>query len=220
MSDCNSVQRDVCARLPTALGEFSLCLYTTKDEGREHLALVKGDVKGREGVLVRVHSECFTGDVLGSRRCDCGEQLQRAMQRIAESECGILIYLRQEGRGIGLREKLRAYNLQDQGLDTVEANLRLGHPVDNRTYEIAAAILKDLGPSSIRLLTNNPDKVRDLVNCGIRILERLPMVPTVYPENIAYLLTKVFRLNHWIDLEALYGSSAHSIPGNGKTVVD
>ncbi|WP_299024984.1 GTP cyclohydrolase II [uncultured Thermanaerothrix sp.] len=210
------VKCEVSTTLPTAWGRFRLHLYTDSVEHREHLVLVRGDLDPLSAVLTRVHSECFTGDVLGSRRCDCGEQLQQALSHIANSRQGILIYLRQEGRGIGLREKLRAYNLQDQGLDTVEANLALGHPVDARRYDIAALILKDLGISRVRLMTNNPQKIHDLEALGIQVVERVPLLPTVYPENMAYLRSKVLRLNHWLDLGELpYASSKHP-GGNGQ----
>lgn len=203
MDNALSIERVVSARIPTELGEYTLCLYINNQDDKEHLALVKGEVSGQRGVLARIHSECFTGDVLGSRRCDCGEQLHRAMERIAMEDCGIIIYLRQEGRGIGLREKLRAYNLQDGGLDTVDANLALGHPIDDRDYGIAAAILQDLGVQSVRLMTNNPAKISDLEQKGIQIEERIPLLPTVYDENYDYLLAKVQRMNHLLNLDGL-----------------
>lgn len=194
--------REVCARVPTEAGEFQLCLYTNNLDNKEHLALVRGDVDEKENILVRIHSECFTGDVLGSRRCDCGEQLHRAMEMIALECCGVIVYLRQEGRGIGLSEKLRAYNLQDGGYDTFDANLALGHPADERDYGMAAVILKELGVKSVRLMTNNPEKIADLESYGIPVLERIPLVPTVYPDNATYLLTKVQRMQHLINLDA------------------
>lgn len=194
------IERQVCARIPTEYGESQLCLYTNNRDEKEHLALVFGDIYEQPDVLVRVHSECFTGDVLGSRRCDCGEQLRHAMCQIAEEGTGVLIYLRQEGRGIGLLDKLRAYNLQDQGYDTVEANLALGHQADERDYTIAARILKDLGAQSVRLLTNNPLKIEHLNDLGIPVKERVPVEPTVTPENAEYLHTKVQRMNHLLNL--------------------
>lgn len=192
-----------CARIPTEVGEFRLCLYESEQDSKEHLALVMGEITGKENVLVRVHSECFTGDVLGSRRCDCGEQLQRSMAMIAAEGAGVVLYLRQEGRGIGLRAKLQAYNLQDQGLDTVEANLALGHQADERDYTIAACILEELGVLSIRLLTNNPVKIDALSQRGIRINERVRIDPTITPDNARYLLTKVQRMNHLLDPEQM-----------------
>jgi GTP cyclohydrolase II len=194
------VNKMACARIPTADGEYQLCLYTNNQGDKEHLALVLGDVRGGEDVLVRVHSECFTGDVLGSRRCDCGEQLQRAMHLISEAGQGVVIYLRQEGRGIGLLNKLLAYNLQDQGYDTVDANLALGHPVDERDYGVAARILEDLGVRSIRLMTNNPGKIMRLEELGIKVSERVPLETTVNADNAQYLFTKALRMNHLLDL--------------------
>ena len=150
-----------------------------------------------------MHSECFTGDVLGSRRCDCGEQLHSAMHAIAQAGQGVIIYLRQEGRGIGLRDKLRAYNLQDEGFDTVDANLLLGHQADERDYTVAARIMEDLGVQSVQLLTNNPTKIEHLKNLGIRISERIQMNPTIYADNASYLQTKVQRMNHLLNLSPL-----------------
>ncbi len=194
------VKRMVGARIPTAEAEFRLYLYHNNRDDKEHLALVLGEVAGQRGVLTRLHSECFTGDVLGSRRCDCGEQLHRAMEQIALAGQGVLIYLRQEGRGIGLLDKLRAYNLQDEGYDTVEANLLLGHQADERDYTVAARILKDLGVLSVRLLTNNPAKIQTLRALGIAVEERVAIEPTVHAENAQYLLTKVTRMNHLLNL--------------------
>jgi len=202
------------ARIPTGQGEYYLYLYTNNQDEKEHLALVMGDVLEQDDILVRVHSECFTGDVLGSRRCDCGEQLQRSMQMIAEAGSGIVIYLRQEGRGIGLLNKLRAYNLQDEGYDTVDANLALGHQADERDYTVAALILKDLGVSSIRLLTNNPSKLHHLQELGVAMTERIPLASTVNPDNAQYLFTKVLRMNHLLDLEAF--SLGDLLPKNGS----
>jgi len=188
-------------RLPTEWGEFQLFLYEGCQDHKEHLVLVRGEVTGQKDVLVRVHSECFTGDVLGSRRCDCGEQLSLSMRLIAEAGAGMILYLRQEGRGIGLLKKLHAYNLQDQGLDTVDANLALGHQADERDYDIAAHILADFGIRSIRLLTNNPHKIESLEILGIGITERIPLMIRVTPDNRQYLRTKVERLQHLLDLD-------------------
>jgi 3,4-dihydroxy 2-butanone 4-phosphate synthase/GTP cyclohydrolase II len=201
------VTRKASARIPTAFSEFQLYFYESPDN-REHLALVRGEVEGRRRVLVRVHSECFTGDVLGSRRCDCGDQLQLALRRVAQEGAGVVIYLRQEGRGIGLLDKLQAYTLQDQGYDTVDANLVLGHEADEREYGIAAAILENLGVASIRLLTNNPHKIENLAAMGIEVEDRIPLQARVYPENAAYLRTKALRLRHLLSLEELEDAAA------------
>lgn len=191
-----AVTRMVAARIPTQEGEFELALYMSNRDDKEHLALMHGDVKNASNLLVRVHSECFTGDVLGSRRCDCGEQLHSAMQLIAEAGQGLVIYLRQEGRGIGLLNKLRAYNLQDQGYDTVDANLVLGHQADEREYGVAALILKDLGVRSIQLLTNNPHKIESLKQLGVTVNTRIPLQATVHADNADYLRTKALRMRH------------------------
>jgi len=165
------------------------------------MAIVYGDISGSSEVLTRIHSECFTGEVLGSARCDCREQLQTAQRLIVEAGAGVIIYLRQEGRGIGLLDKLRAYNLQDQGLDTLDANLQLGHPADARTYDEAALILQDLGVKTIRLLTNNPDKVEQLQQLGVTVTERLTMTPKLLSaDNLTYLTTKVNRMRHQLQL--------------------
>ncbi len=209
------IERKVCARIPTPVGEFQLCIYTDNVDEKEHLALVMGDVQDKYGVLVRVHSECFTGDVLGSRRCDCGEQLQEAMRLISEAGSGVIVYLRQEGRGIGLVDKLKAYNLQDQGYDTVDANLALGHEADERDYSIAAYIIRDLGVRSVRLLTNNPEKIMRLRELGIPVSERVAIETTVYADNAYYLFTKAQRMNHLLHLGEVHGFSTNS-DGNGK----
>ncbi|MDM8532664.1 GTP cyclohydrolase II [Anaerolineales bacterium HSG25] len=184
-------------RIPTPYGEFRLHLYAHNQDNREPLALVMGDVSGQAEVLVRLHSECYTGDVLGSQRCDCGEQLQQAMQMIADEGTGAIVYLRQEGRGIGLLEKLRAYNLQDQGYDTVEANLMLGHQADERDYTVAARILEDLQIQSVRLLTNNPRKIDSLVTLGMPVVNRIPLHGTLNAENRRYIQTKIERMAHF-----------------------
>lgn len=206
--------RSVCARIPTIEGEFQLCHYTNTRDNKEHLALVLGDPHDGEDVLVRVHSECFTGDVLGSRRCDCGDQLHRAMELIAHAGRGVIIYLRQEGRGIGLAAKLRAYNLQDEGYDTVEANLLLGHQADEREYWAAAAILDDLRVRSINLLTNNPTKIEHLSQLGVLVNGRTPVVAEVHDDNRAYLTAKVQRMRHMLTVtgEALSDAAQAGTP--------
>lgn len=196
-----SVKRLTCARIPTKTGEYQLCYYGNSLDDKEHLALIAGEVSKQENVTVRVHSECFTGDVLGSLRCDCGPQLHHALHLISQQGAGVIIYLRQEGRGIGLLDKLRAYNLQDEGYDTVEANHLLGHQADGRDYTIAALILQDLGISSIRLLTNNPNKIESLRQLGVNVTARIPLQTGVNQENIEYLRTKAARMQHMLDLE-------------------
>ncbi len=190
------VKNLVQTRIPTAHGEFILHYYSNNIDDKEHIALVKGDVANKQSVLVRIHSECFTGDVLGSRRCDCGEQLDMALQLINEAGSGVLLYLRQEGRGIGLLKKLQAYNLQDKGLDTVDANIHLGHLADEREYDLAALMLKDLKISSVSLLTNNPDKIDGLVSLGIKVDRRIPVETHIHDENQHYLKTKVKKMSH------------------------
>jgi len=194
------VRNVVRTRIPTRHGEFMLYYYENRPDNKEHLALVKGDVEGALDVPVRVHSECLTGDVFGSMRCDCGDQLDRALAIIGGSECGVLLYLRQEGRGIGLLKKLQAYNLQDQGLDTVEANLRLGHREDERDYGIAAAMLKDLKVHSVRLITNNPRKIGELRELGVDVTERIPIEIPFNAENEGYLRTKARKMQHLLSL--------------------
>ncbi len=183
-------------RIPTQYGEFVLHYYSNTLDDKEHLAFVKGEVADQSNVLVRLHSECFTGDVLGSRRCDCGEQLDMALQKISQQGCGVLIYLRQEGRGIGLLKKLQAYNLQDQGLDTVDANLHLGHLADEREYDIAALILRELKIRSINLLTNNPAKIDALKNLGIDVKSRIAIETSTHVDNLTYLKTKAKKMRH------------------------
>ena len=193
------VNRVTEARIPTPYGEFRALAYESHD-GRTHVALVKGEPNGKDNVLVRVHSECFTGDVLGSIRCDCGLQLEAAMQAIADEGEGVVVYIRgHEGRGIGLRHKLEAYALQDEGMDTVEANVELGFQPDARDYGVGAQILVDLGVSTMRLLTNNPTKRAGLEGHGLKIVERVPLESAPNPENIAYLRAKKEKLGHMLE---------------------
>jgi GTP cyclohydrolase II len=192
----SSVSRMACARIPTEYGDFQLCYYTNTLDKKEHLAFYMGDVSQADEVLVRVHSECFTGDVLGSLRCDCGEQLNRSLAMVASAGLGVIIYLRQEGRGIGLLEKLRAYNLQDQGYDTVDANLMLGHEADERDYSLAARILEEMGVKAVRLITNNPSKISALENEGIKVTARVPLEVATNSENEYYMVTKARRMDH------------------------
>ncbi|HAQ62670.1 TPA: bifunctional 3,4-dihydroxy-2-butanone-4-phosphate synthase/GTP cyclohydrolase II [Candidatus Delongbacteria bacterium] len=189
---------DTVAKLPTAFGEFEIRYYLSKTDEQEHVALVKGNVNTDEPILVRVHSECLTGDVFGSARCDCGDQLHAAMKMIAEDGRGVIIYMRQEGRGIGLRAKLKAYHLQDNGLDTVEANEELGYPADLRDYGIGAQMLVDLGVKNIRLMTNNPKKIIGLKGYGLSNVERVPIEVVSNPENLKYLKTKRDKMGHMI----------------------
>ncbi len=188
------------AALPTRYGQFRVMTFEVDETRSVSLALVRGTVSGSRPPLVRLHSQCLTGDVFGSLRCDCGEQLAAALVRIATSDGGILLYLPQEGRGIGLVNKIRAYALQDDGLDTVDANLMLGLPVDRREYGSAAAILRYLGVARVRLLTNNPAKLRALEGHGIRVVERVPLETTPNPVNLPYLRTKAERLGHLLGL--------------------
>ncbi len=195
------VRRVAAARVPTTHGEFTAYGYESVIDGTEHVAMVMGEVAGRHDVMVRVHSECLTGDVFASRRCDCGMQLELAMSHIAAEGAGVVVYLRgHEGRGIGIGHKLRAYALQELGRDTVEANLELGYPADSREYGIGAQILADLGVTTIRLMTNNPAKYGGLSGYGLEIVERIPLVVPADGENLRYLRTKREKLGHLLEL--------------------
>jgi 3,4-dihydroxy 2-butanone 4-phosphate synthase / GTP cyclohydrolase II len=197
------VERVVSTKLPTGFGEFVAVGYRSLVDNKHHVALVKGDVVGRDDVLVRVHSECLTGDVFHSLRCDCGEQLESALSMIEQEGMGVLLYLSQEGRGIGLLNKLRAYKLQEEGLDTVDANLRLGLPADLRDYGIGAQILVDLGLTSIRILTNNPKKISGLAGYGLSVTDQIPIQHVPNPHNEAYLRAKRDRLGHTLHHQGL-----------------
>jgi GTP cyclohydrolase II len=195
------VKVDAVADLPTRFGRFKIVAFWNNRDGKEHIALIHGDILGAEDVLTRLHSECLTGDALGSLRCDCRDQLGVALERIATEKRGVLLYLRQEGRGIGLLNKVRAYALQDRGLDTVDANRALGFRDDERDYAVAAHMIASLTIKSVRLLTNNPNKVTQLEQYGIRVSGRIPHVIPANEHNRFYLETKAARSGHFIDLE-------------------
>jgi len=198
------------AELPTHRGTFRVVVFREKRTGREHLAMVRGDVHGKEGVPVRLHSECLTSEVLGSLKCDCRAQLDRALDLIAQMECGVVVYLRQEGRGIGLGNKIKAYALQAKGADTYEANRMLGFADDLRTYDVAAEMLRSLGVCSVDLITNNPLKIAGLVEEGIPVCRRIPSRTEHNPHNVGYLRTKVERAGHLIELFPEDDSEAHA----------
>jgi len=190
------VQLVAVADLPSRFGEFQICGFISPCDQKEHTAIIKGDVVDKEGVVTRVHSECLTGDVMGSKRCDCRDQLLESLKIIEKEGTGIVLYLRQEGRNIGLTEKIKAYALQDQGLDTIDANIHLGYQPDERDYGIAANCLKNLKVKSIKLLTNNPEKIQQLMAAGIKIDERLPLIIEPSEHSRAYLETKAARSGH------------------------
>jgi GTP cyclohydrolase II len=198
-----TVKKIATSRMPTSHGDFTLHIYRSANDPQglqDQVALVAGELKpGQEEVLVRLHSECLTGDVLGSRRCDCGEQLAKSQETIAQAGCGVILYLRgHEGRGIGLAHKIKAYALQDQGRDTVQANLEQGLPIDARSYDLAAAMLRDLGLQRIQLLTNNPEKVTRLQAAGISVSRRVPLLIAPNQNNAEYLQTKRTKLGHYL----------------------
>jgi GTP cyclohydrolase II len=209
------VKVEAVADLPTRFGNFRIVAFFNNRDGKEHVALVHGDILGRENVLTRLHSECLTGDALGSLRCDCRDQLGFALQRISAESCGILLYMRQEGRGIGLLNKIRAYSLQDGGLDTVDANLALGFRDDERDYAVAAHMLASLTVRSVQLLTNNPKKVSELEKHGIKISQRIPHVIPANEHNRFYLETKANRSGHYID----FSGKAHLSEQDDPVVV-
>jgi len=209
--DCEGFGADkICVRvaavadLPTRAGFFQLVAFWNNRDGKEHVAMVHGDVLGRSAVPVRLHSECLTGDVMGSLRCDCRDQLVQGLAAISRQECGLLLYLRQEGRGIGLINKIRAYALQEQGLDTVEANLALGFRDDERDYAVAAHMLHSLGVHSVRLITNNPEKIRQLAHHGVEVVDRIPHLIPPNEHNRFYLETKAQRSGHYLEFPGMH----------------
>jgi len=190
------IQREISVQMPTQWGDFDLVAFRQKDSGQEHLALIKGEWTAEDAVMVRVHSSCLTGDIFGSCRCDCGEQLHKAMQLIEAEGKGVIVYMNQEGRGIGLLNKLKAYKLQEQGYDTVEANLKLGFNMDERDYGVGAQILRDLGVKKMRLISNNPKKRTGLIGYGLEIVDNVPLQIEPNPHNAKYLDTKKIKMGH------------------------
>jgi len=210
---CDNILLTVPARLPTRYGPFRIHAFQCPFTGEEHVALVKGRIAGRQDVLVRLHSECITGDVFGSKRCDCGAQLDAALKRIGAASHGALIYLAQEGRGIGIANKVAAYHLQDHGLDTVDANRILGFPADLRSYKCAACVLRVLGVKSVWLMTNNPAKIEQLEAYGVRVSKRIPLQTAPTATNRRYLVTKKDRLRHILDVPPVSGARSRRRPG-------
>lgn len=210
---CDNILITVPARLPTRHGSFRIYAFQCPFTGEDHVALVKGHVAGREDVLLRLHSECVTGDVFGSERCDCGAQLDAALKKIGRAADGALLYLAQEGRGIGIANKVAAYHLQDHGLDTVDANRVLGFPDDLRTYKCAACMLRVLGVKSVRLMTNNPAKIEQLEAYGVRVSKRIPLQVPATATNLRYLRTKKERLRHILETPRVSAPRARRRPG-------
>ncbi|WP_456455803.1 bifunctional 3,4-dihydroxy-2-butanone-4-phosphate synthase/GTP cyclohydrolase II [Thermovibrio sp.] len=210
------IKREAVANLPTVYGNWKIYAYTSLVDNKEHVALVMGEIEGKEPILVRVHSECLTGDVFGSLKCDCQSQLHKAMEMIAREGKGVIVYLRQEGRGIGLVNKIKAYHLQDHGFDTVEANRKLGFPPDMRDFGIGAQILRDLGVKKMRLMTNNPKKLIGLEGYGLEVVERVPLITGVCEYNINYLKTKKEKLGHLLNLEEENGRNPNSGRDKGE----
>src|SRR6266571_7252469 len=203
---CDNILLTVPARLPTKYGAFRIYAFQCPFTGEDHVALVKGRIGGRENVLVRLHSECITGDAFGSERCDCGAQLDAALTKLGRASYGALLYLAQEGRGIGIANKVAAYHLQDHGLDTVDANRVLGFPADLRSYKCAACVLRVLGVKSVRLMTNNPAKIEQLEAYGVRVSKRIPLQIPATATNRRYLVTKKDRLRHFLDVPEVSGA--------------
>ena len=210
---CDNLLLTSPARLPTRYGAFRIYAFQCPYTGEDHVALVRGQIAGRERVLLRLHSECVTGDVFGSERCDCGAQLDAALKKIGKAPRGVLLYLAQEGRGIGIANKIAAYHLQDHGLDTVDANRVLGFPADLRSYKCAACMLRVLGVKSVRLMTNNPAKVEQLESYGLRVADRIPLQILATAANIRYLRTKKSRLAHLLETPVVNGPRARRRSG-------